>query len=77
MGKLSRKGWQFNQIVLSSPLGGFEVEDKDDFMNFVQIARDNSTRDDEITEIHLRVLHPTLPVTVLQVCPLHMASHGN
>ena len=77
MGKLSRKGWQFNQIVLISPDDGFEVEDKDDFMNFVEIARDNSTRDDGITEIHLRVLHPTLPVIVLQVCPLHMASHGN
>ena len=77
MKKLERKGWQFNQIVLISPDDGFEVEDKDDFMNFVEIARDNSTRDDGITEIHLRVLHPTLPVIVLQVCPLHMASHGN
>ena len=60
--KLSQKGWQFDQIVLSSPNGFYRVEDEDDFEDFVNIARD-----DGITKIHLRVGPPPSSATDLQV----------
>ena len=61
--KLSRKGWEFNEIVLSCPDGFYRVEDEDDFVDFVDIAIDNG-----LTKIHLRVVAPALLATVVQVC---------
>ena len=61
--KLSQKGWEFDEIVLSCPDGFNRVEDEEDFIDFVDIAIDN-----RLTKIHLRVVAPALPATVVQVC---------
>ena len=58
-------------ILSTRPIGGRETEGRVrivvaaivDFIDFVDIAIDNG-----LTKIHLRVVAPALPATVVQVC---------